>query len=205
MIRVDIELGMRADERLRTALGVLSRGHVYDPISQREAITQAQSRKYSTLQRWLMLEIPSRDLKSGMYHRGRKAAATDRLRIVNKISEVEMNTHAVKRPLSRSRPCSITRSERKQLLDSHLSFPFTIRRRSSTGIMRSMYCISIIRHGFSSNPLPSHHIPSTPQLPRPLKIPTAPHDSNTLIHNRLTNPKVAVDPLADTGRLGEGV
>jgi hypothetical protein len=35
MIRVDIELGMRADERLRTALGVLSRGHVYDPISRR--------------------------------------------------------------------------------------------------------------------------------------------------------------------------
>ena len=46
---------------------------------------------------------------------------------------------------------------------------------------------------------------STPQLPGPLKVPTAAHYSNTLIHNRLADPEVAVDPLADAGRLGEGV
>ena len=107
-----------------------------------------------------------------------------------------MKIHAVKRPLSGSRPCSITRSERKQLLDSHRSFPF--------------HQPSRIERGYH---VPHIHVlaylllqpTSKSQLPRPLKVPTASHHSNTLIHNGLADPKVAVDPLADAGRLGEGV
>lgn len=39
--------------------------------------------------------------------------------------------------------------------------------------------------------------------PRPLKVPTTSHDSNALVHDRLADPKVAVNPLADAGRFGE--
>jgi len=41
--------------------------------------------------------------------------------------------------------------------------------------------------------------------PCPLKVAAATHNGHTLIHDRLADPKVAVDPLADTRRFGEGV
>jgi hypothetical protein len=50
-----------------------------------------------------------------------------------------------------------------------------------------------------------HYTPLVPHLPRPLKVPAATHHRNTLIHNRLADPEVAVDPLADTRRLSEAV
>lgn len=41
-------------------------------------------------------------------------------------------------------------------------------------------------------------------LPLALKVPAARHDSDALVHGRLAHPEVAVDPLADAGRVGEG-
>jgi hypothetical protein len=46
---------------------------------------------------------------------------------------------------------------------------------------------------------------STPPSPRPLKVATATHNSHTLVHDRLADPKVAVDPLSDAGGFGNGV
>jgi hypothetical protein len=40
---------------------------------------------------------------------------------------------------------------------------------------------------------------------RPLEVTTAAHDGHTLVHDRLADPKVAVDPLPDSGGFGEGV
>ena len=44
----------------------------------------------------------------------------------------------------------------------------------------------------------------TSQSPRPLKVRTAAHDGDALVHDGLTDPKVGVDPLADAGGFGQG-
>jgi hypothetical protein len=41
--------------------------------------------------------------------------------------------------------------------------------------------------------------------PRPLKVATATHNGHTLVHDRLSDPKVAVDPLPDAGGFGNRV
>lgn len=41
--------------------------------------------------------------------------------------------------------------------------------------------------------------------PPPLKIPTTPHQRHALIHDRLADPEVVLDPFLEVGGVGEGV
>jgi hypothetical protein len=54
-------------------------------------------------------------------------------------------------------------------------------------------------------PLLSIFRASTPPSSRPLKVATAAHNGHTLVHDRLADPEVAVDPLPDAGGFGDGV
>jgi hypothetical protein len=67
---------------------------------------------------------------------------------------------------------------------------------------RSLLTLFIARIPFSS--LAVFRASKRPS-PRPLKVATATHNGHTLVHDRLADPKVAVDPLPDAGGFGDGV
>jgi hypothetical protein len=65
---------------------------------------------------------------------------------------------------------------------------------------RAQHALPVSQSGFLAVPRSS-----TLSSPRPLKVAAAAHDCYTLVHDRLADPKVAVDPLPNAGGFGEGV
>lgn len=52
--------------------------------------------------------------------------------------------------------------------------------------------------------IPPIFLPIVSSTP-PLEVAATAHDRNALIHDRLADPEVVLNPLLDRGRLGEGI